>query len=65
MITSIHASLHRKGQQAPIEEKTVRKLEVLFTGLSLSFGSTYTISIESMETDVELRGWFALPLKYK
>ncbi len=65
MVTPINASLYQKGQQAPIEEKTVRKSEVLFTGLSLSFGSTYTISIGSMETDVDLRGLFAFTSRMK
>ncbi len=56
MLTSIRVSLYQKGILNSIEEKRVRRPEVLFAGHALSFGVTYTISVGSMETSVNLAG---------
>ncbi len=56
VLTSIRVSLFQKGMSDSIEEKRVRRPEVLFAGHDLSFGVTYTIAVGSMETSVNLTG---------
>ncbi len=60
LLTSIRASIFQKGQVDSIEEKRVRRPEVLFAGHDLSFGNNYTISVGSLETSVNLAGSFPL-----
>ncbi len=56
MLTSIRVWINQKGQFDPIEEKTVRRPEAIFTGLGLSYGVAYTISVGSLRTSVNLEG---------
>ncbi len=56
MLTSIRVLINQEGQFDPVEEKTVRRPEAIFTGPGLSYGVMYTIAVGSLRTSVYLKG---------